>query len=143
MQPEVLREARDWLTRAERDLLAAAGVLQGAIVLSEMAAYHAQQAMEKALKAFLTAHNRPFPKTHDLERLVRWCENVLPAFTQFVATAQTLNPYASQFRYPGGPLEPSRKEAEEALRMADAVLRFVRQEIVGEEQSEMPPGHAG
>jgi hypothetical protein len=39
MQPEALREARDWLTRAERDLLAAAGALQGAIVLSEMADY--------------------------------------------------------------------------------------------------------
>ena len=136
MQPEVLREARDWLIRAERDLLAAAGALQGAIVLSEMAAYHAQQAMEKALKAFLTAHNQPFPKTHDLERLVHWCENVLPAFSQFVAPAQTLNPYASQFRYPGGPLEPSRKEAEEALRMAGDVVRFVQQAIFGGRESE-------
>ncbi len=92
--------------------------------------------MEKALKAFLTAHNRPFPKTHDLERLVRWCGNVLPAFTQFVATAQTPNPYASQFRYPGGPLEPSRKEAEEALHIASDVVRFVRQATFGDTESE-------
>lgn len=129
MRPEALREAMDWLIRAERDLLAAEGALQGATVLSEMVAYHAQQATEKALKAFLTAHDLPFSKTHDLERLVQWCENVLPVFGQFTASALTLNPYATQFRYPGGPLEPEQSEAQEALRMASDIVHFVQQEI--------------
>jgi hypothetical protein len=33
------------------------------------AVFHAQQAAEKAWKAFLAAHERPFRKTHDLDEL--------------------------------------------------------------------------
>lgn len=64
-----LREAREWLTRAQRDLQAARTQLHTSPPLPEMTAYHAQQAGEKALKAFLTLHRTPFRPTHDLVEL--------------------------------------------------------------------------
>lgn len=53
--PDALREAEEWLTRAERDLQAARNELSVAVPRLEISAYHAQQAAEKALKGFLTA----------------------------------------------------------------------------------------
>ncbi len=98
-------------------------------ILADLAVFHAQQAMEKALKAFLAAYDRPFPKTHNLERLVGLCQRSDSAFVGFMDTAHTLNPYVTQFRYPGGPLEPELAEAKEALRLASELVEFVRQQL--------------
>jgi HEPN domain-containing protein len=124
--PSALRQAREWLDRAERDLLAARNGLSSTPPLPEMTAYHAQQAAEKAFKAFLTLRNVPFRRTHDLLELLQQCEALDAAFRRFVASAQTLDPYATRFRYPGGPLEPPVSEAEAALRLAEEVVDFVR-----------------
>ena len=69
-----LQDVRAWLSKAELDLKAAA---------HEMAApserlwgdvvFHAQQAAEKAMKAFLAWHDAPFRKTHNLEELGHQC----------------------------------------------------------------------
>jgi HEPN domain-containing protein len=124
-----LREAREWLARAERDLQAAQNELKAAIPLPEISAYHAQQAAEKAMKAFLTAHSVPFQYTHDLVRLQGQCEAIEPAFTGCLAAAQTLNPYATLFRYPGGPLAPPPSEAEQALQLAGGIVRLVQHRL--------------
>jgi HEPN domain-containing protein len=129
MQPEALEEARDWLTRAQRDLLGSGRALSVEPILADLAVFHAQQAMEKALKAFLAAHDRPFPKTHNLERLVGLCQRIDSTFVGFMDTAHTLNPYVTQFRYPGGPLEPGIEESREAVRLASEVVDFVHQRL--------------
>jgi HEPN domain-containing protein len=126
MRPEALREARDWVARAERDLLFAERAVDTAPILPEMAAYHAQQTAEKALKGFLTAHDVPFHRTHELVPLLAACLRLEPALQPLLGAAQTLSPYATRFRYPGGPLEPSVAEAKEALRLASEVLELVR-----------------
>jgi HEPN domain-containing protein len=126
MQPESLEEARDWLNRAERDLRIAAANLSGPEIFPDAAAFFAQQSAEKILKAFLAAHEYPFPKTHDLERLVHWCESMDAEFGRLSTTARILSPYAARFRYPGGPLEPPITEAQEAVRLADEMVQFVR-----------------
>ena len=70
MQPQYLGDAADWIVRAERDLEAAKLMLAADPMLGDSAAYHAQQAAEKALKGFLTAYGMTFRKTHLLEELV-------------------------------------------------------------------------
>jgi len=129
MQREALEEAGNWLVRAERDLLIAVRALRGTPTLADHAVYHAQQASEKALKAFLAAHNRPFRKTHNLERLVVECQGSDSDFVDLIDEARTLNPYATQFRYPGGPLEPELVEAEQAIKLAREIVDFVSQRL--------------
>lgn len=131
MRPEALAEAKDWLTRSRRDLEGGRRVFDDDEPLADIAVYHAQQAAEKALKAFLAAHDQVFPKTHDLEPLVLSCQLVDPAFGQFVLAARTLTPYATQYRYPGGPLEPEPEDAHEALDLAAWIVEFVEQQIAG------------
>jgi HEPN domain-containing protein len=53
-----------WLQKASGDLAAAQALLQPSIP-PWTAAFHAQQCVEKCLKAVLVALDRPFPKSHD------------------------------------------------------------------------------
>ena len=129
MQPSALAEAREWLLRADEDLQVTERLLQTAPPILASAAYHAQQAAEKALKAFLAAHNVAPPLTHNLEELLASCVAIDVSFGQFATAARTLTPYATRFRYPGGPLAPSSTEAEEALQLADHAVRFVHEQL--------------
>jgi len=61
------RETREWLEKALDDL-ESARVLAAADHAAN-ALYHCQQSAEKSLKAFLTLHDRPFRKTHNLKEL--------------------------------------------------------------------------
>jgi HEPN domain-containing protein len=67
--PALVAETHDWLKKASEDLKAAELLLAGVRLLPPQAAFHAQQAAEKAQKAFLTWQKQPFPKTHDLRLL--------------------------------------------------------------------------
>lgn len=58
--PELVAETRAWLVRAERDLAAAAHELTAEPPFVEDIVFHAQQAAEKTLKAFLTWHGMGF-----------------------------------------------------------------------------------
>lgn len=116
---------REWLVKAQRDLAAAELVLRADPALSSVAALHAQQAFEKALKGLLTWRDHPFGKTLDLVPLVRQCEEVDAHFSQWRETARSLNPYALDSRYPGPLLEPSPEQATEALRRARQAVQFV------------------
>lgn len=63
------------------------------------AAFHAQQAAEKALKALLITEANGFPKTHDLLALVeRLPPKYVDAFDS--SSLNELNPWAIQGRYP-------------------------------------------
>jgi HEPN domain-containing protein len=99
------------------------------LLLAGGAAYHAQQAAEKALKAFLAAHDEAFPLTHNLNLLLPRCETLDAGFGQFGGTANSLTPYATQFRYPGGPIEPAVANAEQGVRDAAQLVEFVRRRL--------------
>lgn len=110
MQPNALRAAQEWIDRAEIDLRLAQRALL-APPLPSGAAYHAQQVGEKALKGFLTASGATFRPTHDVEELQRQCAAIDASFSPFLSGARTLTPYATEFRYPGGQLEPAETDA--------------------------------
>ena len=73
MQPDKAAVVRSWLSKAASDLRGAHIDLEADPPLIEDALFHCQQAAEKSLKAFLTAHDTPFKKTHDLDELGRAC----------------------------------------------------------------------
>ena len=125
MIPDQLRheETLAWLGRAWSDLRAAALLIAGDA--NAEALFHCQQAAEKALKAFLTFHERAFRKTHDLGDLSSQCLEIDDSLRLTVSQAEGLTQYAWQFRYPGAPYEPDSTEAHAGLQKANAVLREV------------------
>jgi HEPN domain-containing protein len=61
-------QAKAWLDRATEDLQALA-LLEKNPDLNRVAAFHAQQGLEKALKAAVVLKGSPIPRSHDLVRL--------------------------------------------------------------------------
>lgn len=133
LDPELVAETRAWLVRAVRDLAAGHAVLRVTPPLTDHAAFHAQQAAEKAMKAFLTWHSEVFPKTHNLTQLGERCTRIDPSLEDLLRRASVLTEYAWKYRYPGEPSEPPREEAEEALALArevyDAIVARLPEEV--------------
>ena len=127
MDESQVRLTREWLTKAWHDLQTARITASAADGPLDTAIYHCQQAVEKALKGWLTAGDAAFEKTHDLRRLIRQAAEIRPEFAQFAEAAEILTPYVSAFRYPGLTDEPmpSRAEFDAALQHAQAIYDFV------------------
>jgi len=63
------KQAEDWITLADKDLYAAEIMSNGDYSLTNIVAFHCQQAIEKYLKAFLIENDIPLIRTHDLIKL--------------------------------------------------------------------------
>lgn len=129
MDDAQLEEIQQWLIKSQRDLKVAQVLLDNKESLLDAVVYHCQQSAEKALKAYLVSQNKAFIKTHDLDVLVGLSSSSEPGFQSLQAAADMLTPYATEFRYPGGLIEPERRDAEEALEMAILVLKYVAQRL--------------
>ncbi|MGA2726030.1 MAG: HEPN domain-containing protein [Bryobacteraceae bacterium] len=88
-------------------------------------AFHSQQTAEKAAKAFLTFHDVPFRKTHDLNELGGQCAVLNPSLAPLFKEASDLTDYAVVFRYLDAPREPDESEATVALETAGRVFEEV------------------
>ncbi len=62
------------------------------------ACFHAQQATEKYLKAFLTYHGASFPYTHNLAELTELCAGIDAEFRLLKSRAAPLTTYAVRLR---------------------------------------------
>ncbi len=68
----VLTLLREWVTKADNDLTAALQILKlGEAAPMDTIGFHAQQCVEKYLKAILVHRGIPFPKLHDIEALMK------------------------------------------------------------------------
>ena len=115
----------EWLAKAEADLRTAR---------REMAAdpdpnydatcFHAQQCAEKYLKGRLTEAGIPFPRTHDLVRLVALALSAEPSWQALTTQVDTLTDSAVEARYPGASADAV--DAAAALRVVEIVRSHVR-----------------
>jgi HEPN domain-containing protein len=97
--------------------------------------FHSQQAAEKAVKAFLTYHQVPFRKTHNLTDLGSQCASIDPSLEAILREVADLTDYASAFRYPDAPYEPDADEAAGALATATTLCDEVRRRLEGAMES--------
>lgn len=126
---DVARElAREWLVKADVDLSAARALL-GTGAHADAAAFHAQQAAEKALKAFLVWHQVEFPKTHDIKRLLVLCRPVDVDLARALADAVVLTPFGVEYRYPGDYPPVSAAVAEAGVAKADSVVAHIAERL--------------
>lgn len=130
-----MADTRGWLAKAANDLRGAEIDLAAKPPLVEDALFHCQQASEKAFKAFLTFHNVPFRKTHNLEELGEACLKIDATPKAVVDEAVPLTEFAWAFRYPGDPPTPSMEETQAALAAARKVFETVMFRIPSEAHS--------
>jgi HEPN domain-containing protein len=125
MQPEKLAEVRSWLKKAAGDLRGADIDLAASPPFIEDMLFHCQQAAEKSMKGFLTAHDRVFRKTHDLDELSSACEAIDPTLKEVLSPARDLTVFAWEFRYPGEAETPSIEEARQFRGVAGEVYQAI------------------
>lgn len=116
---------KGWLQKAEGDLRAAEHLLDVRQEDYFTSAFHAQQAAEKFLKAFLVCHQVAFTKTHDIQRLLNLASQVVPSLGEKLSSALILTPFGIEFRYPGedvADLNTAKKATSEARRVKAAVM---------------------
>lgn len=107
-----------WLVKALRDLASAQRLAKGDDPLLDTAAYHCQQAAEKATKAFLVFRDVRVRRTHDLEELIAEATALTPDYGRLTDAAKRITDYATLFRYPGMQMEPTQAEYEQAYQDA-------------------------
>ncbi len=125
MQPEKVAETQAWFHRMAEDLRAAEVDLAAAPPLLADALFHCQQAVEKALKGFLTWHDRPFRKVHDLRELGADAIAVDGSLEPLIRRSVPLSPFATAIRYPYTFGEPTEEETRGAISLAREVCQAI------------------
>jgi len=121
-------QVEEWTKRAEDDILATEVMLKEG-GLPTPACFHAQQAAEKYLKAFLVHKKKWYPKIHSLNALWELCYGIDTDFEEIKKDAVFLNEFYAATRYPGDYPSFSMKEAKEAYDAALRVRDFVVKKI--------------
>jgi len=85
-----------WVRKAESDIVAMDASFEAGAY--DAACFHAQQAVEKLLKAYVIHSGLPLVHTHNLEKLLETCASVDPAFRGLSETIAPLTPYAVDVR---------------------------------------------
>ncbi|MDX1251336.1 MAG: HEPN domain-containing protein [Gammaproteobacteria bacterium] len=95
-----LEHAKAMLTAAQKDLRALTGMQDSNVFADEIFGFHGQQAVEKALKAWMSALGLIYPRTHDVGRLLTLLENRGEDVTPYWPLA-AYNMFVAQARYEG------------------------------------------
>lgn len=126
---EIIFTLRLWVQKAEHDLRNAEYTLT---LLEDCPfdtiCYHAQQCVEKYLKALLIWNTQDFPKVHDL-RLLLQKASLVTHISFEIEKVLSLNRYAAEARYPVTWEPISQSEAEEAVAIAKTVREEIRKRL--------------
>ena len=119
-----------WLLKAESDLRTAQILIKDENPPTDSICFHAQQAVEKLLKAYLTYLDIKAPKTHDIATLLELCLSVDEKFKELdQEKLEELTFYAVEIRYPDAFYQPSIEEAREALKQAINLKEFILKKL--------------
>lgn len=123
-------KTKGWLNMAEEDLLWAKASFEDKILRG--ACFAAQQAAEKALKAFLVSKGITTPKIHDLVTLNHQCLNKNAQFQELEESCNILSPYYLSTRYPDVAQfeEFSEKQTQDVITQAGKVVNFVKNKLL-------------
>jgi HEPN domain-containing protein len=133
--PELARDrsrvARSWLYHAAEDLRVARVCMTITPPSFGTAAYHCQQAAEKAVKGLLVLADVPFAKTHDLQRLGTLAAPHYPEYAAALTAVHDLTAWNFAFRYPDldAEVEPSANELAAAMQPIEALLNGLTHQL--------------
>ena len=84
------------------------------------------------MKAFLTWHDQPFKKTHDLAVLGSQCKGIDNSLDLLIDRLDDLSQYAWAYRYPTSLAEPPAPEVDEASALAHMIVGEVVKRLPSE-----------
>lgn len=118
------KSANDWLRKADGDAVSARREFRARNRPNyDSACFHAQQCIEKSLKAVLEESGKPVRKLHDLTMLMEDALDCFPAWERMRDDLELLSQYAVNFRYPGA--DATKALAQEALRAMERCRKTI------------------
>ena len=117
----------EWIQKAEGDYKTAKWGQQAPDPVHDTICFHAQQCVEKYLKAWLQEANIPAPRTHDLEELLNLIVSTLPAWSRWQPTLKIITAYAVESRYPGD--SRTADDTHHAMQICDEARHAVRTQL--------------
>lgn len=117
-----MKEHEVFLRLAKDELVLVGKIINDEEVRKELVLFHIQQAVEKAMKAILSAKGIIFPKTHDIEDLIELALEKNIQLPDYVEKFSYLTPYAVEFRY--GFLDEEPKDPNEFFNLAEKFVEF-------------------
>jgi HEPN domain-containing protein len=127
------KQVENWILLADKDMFAADILLKDEYPLTNIVAFHCQQAIEKYLKAFLIENDIPIIKTHDLIKLNGMTNDVKDLGLD-EKKLMTINEVYIESRYPGelGLIPdgmPSNVQVKDFLAFAKEVKLVIKKEL--------------
>jgi HEPN domain-containing protein/predicted nucleotidyltransferase len=123
---QIITAVQEWLEKADNDLKNAVHTLKlGRDCPTDTVCFHAQQCIERNLKALLVFQTIPFGKTHDLDALMALLP--LKSRPRLARSDRTrITKYAAIIRYPLAGKDVSLAQARKEVAIARRVRREVR-----------------
>lgn len=116
---------REWISKAEGDYATARRELKARRSPNyDAACFHAQQCIEKYLKARLQEENIAFGKTHDLLTLLDLLLPVEPLWEALRSSLHMLSTFAIAYRYPGDSAD--KDIAQQAVQVCSTIRQIIR-----------------
>ncbi len=123
------RRYYDWLERSSQDLIAAK-ILSEDDRCYQLSAFHCQQAIEKALKAYILLQSDVLVDGHNLTWLCRQAKKYDKGFHQWFDESADLNQCYIETRYPADiETEYTYKMVKNFYRMAKEMYQYIFAEI--------------
>jgi HEPN domain-containing protein len=122
-----------WFLKANDDLREAEFVLTAAPPFIGSSLFHSEQAVEKAMKGFLTWRGTVF-RTDDLEALRSHCIDTDASMAGILEGIEYLTEYAWRFRYPNDLADPTFEQATETLRFSAKLVGAILALVVADAQ---------
>jgi HEPN domain-containing protein len=120
-----VEHARQMILLAQRDLRALRGMLDADTFADEIFGFHAQQAVEKTLKAWLSLLGIEYPRIHDLEELLELLEEHAKPVSEPFHRLVNLTDFAVQFRYEIFDAVTGQLDRPEVIRQVTELLEHV------------------
>ena len=117
----------EWIEKAENDYAAIQQLLLASNPLHDIICFHAQQCIEKYLKAWLQEVNIRTPRTHNLEELLDVIVPTLHAWERWQPDFKRITGYAVDPRYPGD--SRTSEDTHHAMHICDEVRQAVRTQL--------------
>jgi HEPN domain-containing protein len=123
-----------WLRQAEHDVAIARGHQERGDFSD--ACFMAEQAAQKALKAFLIGHGHRSVPTHSVAQLAERCAQIDPAFTVHITAGRVLDQYYIPTRYPDALAPPAlpfesytQEQGSTAVAATQAIIALVAENL--------------
>lgn len=129
---------QDWLNKATQDFKTVEFLMKKKWDDYFNCTFHAQQAVEKYIKAYLVKNQVEFRKTHDLEKLLALIEKIDAKLASNLRFSEWLTDFAVGFRYPEEPSvdEETAKKAMSDMQKVKKIIMNILNEYLSNDRPE-------